>query len=124
MVLTTPDSIMSNILTHHDINAAEAKRLRKAAGLSQSDFWAPLGVKQAVGCRYEADVRIPTAVRILMVTRYVCGLQIDTSSRESVTELRALAAAAASDASISKVKIAKAKSRLKAACDALDGIAV
>ncbi|WP_425425591.1 helix-turn-helix domain-containing protein [Uliginosibacterium gangwonense] len=43
---------------------------RQATGLNQSAFWAPLGVTQSGGSRYESTGRtIPTPVALLLVLR-------------------------------------------------------
>lgn len=48
----------------------EIRKLRQSKGLNQSDFWAPLGVTQSGGCRYETDRHIPKPVQILINIAY------------------------------------------------------
>lgn len=45
--------------------------LRKALGLNQTEFWAPLGVKQSTGSRYEKGRPIPYAIRSLIRVVYL-----------------------------------------------------
>lgn len=77
-------------LTEKDITGPRVRAMREAAGLSQTAFWAPLGVKQSVGCKYESDTPIPHSVRILIVATYISGLKIDAKTGEGVAELKKL----------------------------------
>lgn len=43
---------------------------RRKIGLNQSQFWAPLGVTQSGGSRYESGRALPRPVRILLVIAY------------------------------------------------------
>lgn len=79
------------MLTERNINCETVKALRKKLNLSQTAFWGPVGVLQSVGCRYEVDVKIPKSVRILLVTRYVAGLVLDTESEQGISEIARLA---------------------------------
>ncbi len=112
-------------LTQKDITGAVARELREKTGLSQSAFWKPLGVKQSVGCRYEAANTIPQAVRILLVAHYVSGVKIDATTPDGVAELAQLGAIqsnlkeAKSLASSVRSDIAKASKKLQDAHDAL-----
>lgn len=81
------------MITEDKITCAVAKALREEKKLSQTAFWGPIGVCQPTGCRYEQDVRIPRPVRILLVAKYVCGLALDTTSKEGVAELKNLGSA-------------------------------
>lgn len=65
-----------------------ARKLRHELGLTQKEFWGPVGVAQSVGARYEDDVKIPRPVRILVVARYVAGLMISAETSEDIEELR------------------------------------
>ena len=78
------------LLTEKDITGVAARSMREEAGLTQTAFWEPLGVKQSVGCRYESDIPIPHAVRILIVALYVAGLRINVSTPEGVKEASSL----------------------------------
>lgn len=79
------------MLTEKHINCETVKALRKQMNLSQTAFWGPVGVLQSVGCRYELDVKIPKSVRILLVARYVAGLNLDTETEQGVSEIAKLA---------------------------------
>lgn len=82
------------MITESEMTAAKALELRKAKGLTQEEFWGPIGVKQSVACRYEKGGKklpLPRSVRILLVARYVCGLEMDTSSTKGVEDLAAVA---------------------------------
>lgn len=115
-------------LTEKDITGATARKLREDAGLTQTAFWGPLGVKQFVGCRYEQDVPIPQAVRILLVAHYVSGMKIDTATHEGVAELAKLGAIQSKHAHAKaltsgvRTDLARAIKSLKTAHDALDSI--
>lgn len=108
-------------LTEQDITGPIARKLREDAGLTQTAFWEPLGVKQSVGCRYESDIAIPHAVRILMVAHYVSGMKIDTATQEGVAELSRLGAIQSKQTQ-SKSMVAKAIKNLETARDALQSI--
>ena len=43
---------------------------RKKLGLSQSEYWNPLGVEQSSGSRYESGQAIPTPVQKLAILAY------------------------------------------------------
>jgi transcriptional regulator with XRE-family HTH domain len=115
-------------LTEKEITGALARQLREQAGLTQTAFWEPLGVKQSVGCRYEADIPIPQAVRILLVAHYVSGIKIDAGTREGVAELSRLGAIQSKHAharaltSGVRTDLTRAMKSLKTAHDALDSI--
>ena len=115
-------------LTEKDISGPVARSLREASGLTQTAFWEPLGVKQSVGCRYEADVHIPKAVRILLVAHYVSGVRIDAATQEGVSELTRLGAIQSKHnrakviAGTVRTDLAKAMKSLQVAADALQSI--
>ena len=50
--------------------AAHVVKLRKRLGLNQREFWAPLGVTQSGGSRYESGHRIPRPVAKLIELAY------------------------------------------------------
>lgn len=77
-------------LREQDLTGASVRLLREGLGLSQTAFWKAVGVSQSVGSRYEADMPIPRAVRILIVATYVSGVKIDTTTLEGVAELTRL----------------------------------
>lgn len=105
-------------ITEKDITASVAKSLREVAGLTQTAFWEPVGVKQSVGCRYENDIPIPQPVRILLVAKYVSGLNIKTDTAEGVDELARLAAIQ-SNQKAAKTAAQSARGTIDAACQQL-----
>jgi len=115
-------------LTEKDITGAVARKLRETAGLTQTAFWEPIGVKQSVGCRYESDIPIPQAVRILLVAHYVSGIKIDAKTQEGVEELARLGAIQSKHnqakviAGTVSTDLAKAMKSLQVARDALQSI--
>ena len=48
----------------------DLKEMRKKRGMNQSNFWAPLGVTQSGGSRYESDRNIPAPVESLVTIAY------------------------------------------------------
>lgn len=57
------------------ITGAEALKLRQKLGMSQTQFWSPLGVTQSGGCRYESGRTVPVPVQKLYYLVYVaCAL--------------------------------------------------
>lgn len=82
------------IKNEQDITGDVAVGMRLAAKLSQAKFWAPFGLPQSSGSRYESNGQhecIPRAVRILMFLRYVIGIEIDATTDEGIAALRELA---------------------------------
>lgn len=77
-------------LREQDLNGRTVRALREQLGLTQAAFWSAVGVTQSVGCRYEADMPIPRAVRILIVANYISGLKIEAHTADGVKELKAL----------------------------------
>ena len=77
-------------LTEQDITGPVVRAMREELGLTQTAFWSQIGVKQSVGCKYEADTPIPQAARILIVANYVSGLKIDARTADGVKELKTL----------------------------------
>jgi transcriptional regulator with XRE-family HTH domain len=83
-------------IDHEDCITGEvARALRKAAKLTQREFWLGIGVNQTSGCRYETDKfareHIPRPVRILLLLKYVIGVPIDLSNANWRVELTKLA---------------------------------
>lgn len=78
-------------MTEDQITGPVARDMRLKLGMTQKDFWAPVGVTQSVACRYEtSDVAVPRPVRILLVAHYISGVKIDVSTKESVADLARL----------------------------------
>ena len=48
----------------------DLKEMRKKRGMNQSNFWAPLGVTQSGGSRYESDRNLPKPVESLVTIAY------------------------------------------------------
>ena len=44
----------------------DPKKIRKAAGMNQSEFWGVFGCTQSGGSRYESGRAVPKPVRMLM----------------------------------------------------------
>lgn len=80
------------INSESNINAATARHLRKETGLLQREFWGAIGVSQPSGGAYERGRSpIPKPVRILLMARYVVGLELDATTERGVAEVRRLA---------------------------------
>lgn len=52
------------------ITGRQALDIRRERGLNQLQFWAPLGVTQSGGSRYESGRTIPKPVRLLLSIAY------------------------------------------------------
>ena len=48
-----------------------ARQIRERRGLNQMNFWAPLGVTQSGGSRYEAGRTMPKPVELLLGIVYL-----------------------------------------------------
>jgi DNA-binding transcriptional regulator YiaG len=48
-----------------------ARKIRERRGLNQLNFWAPLGVTQSGGSRYEAGRAMPKPVQLLLGIVYL-----------------------------------------------------
>ena len=59
---------------------AEALALRKRFDMTQSEFWAPLGITQSAGSRYESGRAIPKPVQILLAIAYGTPKQCDQAT--------------------------------------------
>jgi transcriptional regulator with XRE-family HTH domain len=53
-----------------------ARELRQRRGLTQEQFWKPLGVTQSAGSRYESGRGIPAPVRELLRLAHVEGIDL------------------------------------------------
>lgn len=104
-------------LTEKQVTAEAARSLRESLGLSQKAFWEPLGVLQSVGCTYESGTKIPKSVRILLVARYVAGLNLDTSSVGGVEAIEALSTLQNGGNLSVNIATASARKALKTATD-------
>lgn len=52
------------------VTGAKALEIRRQRGLNQAQFWAPIGVTQSGGSRYESGRAIPKPVRLLLAIAY------------------------------------------------------
>lgn len=52
------------------------KELRKQLHLTQSDFWAPVGVSQSGGSRYESGRKLPSSTSALLHLVHIEGVNI------------------------------------------------
>ena len=52
------------------------KALRLELGLTQSDFWSPVGVSQSGGSRYESSRSLPPAISALLHLVHLEGLDL------------------------------------------------
>ena len=77
-------------ITQDDITGPMARDLRKQRGMTQKQFWNPVGVQQSVGTRYEQGAPMPEPVRILLASVYVGGLTIDARTADGMADLARL----------------------------------
>lgn len=56
---------------------ADYRKLRESLNLNQHNFWAPVGVTQSGGSRYESGRNVPRPTAILAHRIYVQGEPID-----------------------------------------------
>ena len=83
---------MNKIKTEADITGPMCREMRKALGLSQTEFWASVGSAQNVASRYELGKHpLSRSTRILIYLVYVAGVKVDASSRKGAVELYRLA---------------------------------
>ena len=54
----------------------DLKEMRKKREMNQSNFWAPLGVTQSGGSRYESDRNLPKPVESLVTIAYGTPAQL------------------------------------------------
>jgi hypothetical protein len=74
-----------------EIDSAYVHYLRVVKGMTQAEFWTPVGVSQPRGHRYEmGDNKIPTCVRKLLFVRYVAGLDLDDPKQADFRNLKRL----------------------------------
>lgn len=53
------------------------KELRLQLGLTQADFWSPVGISQSGGSRYESGRKLPAATSALLHLVHIEGLDIN-----------------------------------------------
>lgn len=54
------------------------KELRSKLGLTQGGFWAPVGVSQSGGSRYESGRKLPAAISALLHLVHIEGIDLTT----------------------------------------------
>jgi DNA-binding transcriptional regulator YiaG len=52
------------------------KELRNKLGLTQGEFWAPVGVSQSGGSRYETGRKLPTSISTLLHLVHIEGIDL------------------------------------------------
>ena len=52
------------------------KELRSKLGLTQGEFWAPVGVSQSGGSRYEAGRKLPVSISTLLQLVHIEGIDL------------------------------------------------
>lgn len=88
-------------------NHLNSLALRKYLRLNQRAFWAPLGVTQSGGSRYESGRRMPPPVAMLLELVYVKGLDPKQVKARDEGILRALKQSQASLQTVKKTKFVK-----------------
>lgn len=58
--------------------AQSPKELRTKLGLTQGGFWAPVGVSQSGGSRYETGRKLPAAISALLHLVHIEGIDLNT----------------------------------------------
>lgn len=80
------------IRSDKEINGVTAKWLRSREKMSQSKFWAMVGVSQSCGSQYEHGSRkIPAPVQKQLFMVYEAGIRFDTSTTQGADALREFA---------------------------------
>lgn len=75
MEITKPDQLLGHV----------AREMRMAAGMTQSQFWGPLGVSKSRASTYENGVHpIDAPVQLLLYLRNVCGFPISDDHQAMV----------------------------------------
>ena len=54
------------------------KELRKKLGLTQGEFWSPVGVSQSGGSRYESGRKLPASISTLLQLVHIEGINLST----------------------------------------------
>lgn len=65
-------------------SADEVIAMRKKSGITQTEFWSPIGVTQSGGSRFESGRKIPNPVQRLLAIAY----GTDKQSADVVTAIR------------------------------------
>lgn len=66
------------------------KELRLELGLTQADFWSPVGVSQSGGSRYESGRKLPASTSALLHLVHIEGLDINQLSGDDLRAGRRL----------------------------------
>jgi DNA-binding transcriptional regulator YiaG len=60
------------------------RELRVRLGLTQSEFWAPAGVSQSGGSRYESGRKLPASINTLLYLVHIEGIDLSKLSGDAV----------------------------------------
>jgi transcriptional regulator with XRE-family HTH domain len=60
------------------------RELRVRLGLTQSEFWAPAGVSQSGGSRYESGRKLPASINTLLYLVHIEGIDLSRLSGDAV----------------------------------------
>ena len=71
-----PGGASSKVATLKAMLTVSPKELRNQLGLTQSEFWAPVGVSQSGGSRYESGRKLPPAISALLHLVHIEGLNV------------------------------------------------
>ncbi len=61
-----------------------ARELRIKLGLTQSEFWAPVGVSQSGGSRYESGRKLPVSISTLLYLVHIEHIDLATLNGDDV----------------------------------------
>ena len=70
------------------VTGAKALEIRRERGLNQAQFWAPLGVTQSGGSRYESGRNIPTPTKVLILIMHGMATEDDQRSGALLEAIR------------------------------------
>ncbi len=71
-----PGGASGKVATLKAMLTVSPKELRNQLGLTQSEFWAPVGVSQSGGSRYESGRKLPPAISALLHLVHIEGLNV------------------------------------------------
>ena len=71
-----PGGASGKVATLKGMLTVSPKELRNQLGLTQSEFWAPVGVSQSGGSRYESGRKLPPAISALLHLVHIEGLNV------------------------------------------------
>ena len=85
-----PGGASGKVATLKSMLAVSPKELRNQLGLTQSQFWAPVGVSQSGGSRYESGRKLPPAISALLHLVHIEGLNVKDIRGDDVRAGKAL----------------------------------